>query len=224
MPEQSTSAPSLNQPIRKDRYYVPAEGIELVSGVTRKELDSRADLYSGSAEALERAGVLRADLLPPPGHVQIAWRPAGAESRRQGRTLCWTPGYLEIRRHHDGTYRAKLVVSDEEQAARKKAEEAAEHESNAKRTAGSEQGRSPRSSVWDADQLKRFCIGLVETLRGVAVARTYKDGLPVEFTDSGRDRIGRILGDLEEAISGAQVVSKRQPGGKGHLRVAWSAT
>jgi hypothetical protein len=227
MSERNVSRPPANRPTRDSRYYTPAARIQLVDGVTRKELNSHADLYSGSAEALERAGVLRADMLPAPGHVQIAWRPAGAKSgsRQQGRSLCWTPGYLEIRRHHDGTYRAKLVVSDEEQAARKKAEEAVERDFNAKRVADSEEGERPRSAVWDSDQLKRFCIGFVETVRGVVVAGTYKDSLPVEFTASGRDRIERILSDLEAAIAGAQVLPKRvAAGGKGHLRVAWSAT
>jgi hypothetical protein len=65
----------------------------------------------------------------------------------------------------------------------------------------------------------------VNIVRSVAVRGVAKDSISVEFTPSGRERIEYLLCELETAIAGAQIVDKRSAcGGKGHLRVAWSAS
>lgn len=196
-------------------YYQPAERIELVSGVTRQELSTGTDLYAGSAEDLEQAGVLRADMLPAPGRVQIAWRATGGRVR--------DAGYLVIRRHHDGTYRVTLNVSDEERERRYQVHKQRERESDEKLSAR-RAARVP-AEAWTADKLRAVCIAGVNIVRATTIERAKDDSLPLEFTESARERIAHHLAELETAIAGAQIVSKRHTcGGKGHLRVAWSAS
>lgn len=204
-------------------YYQPAERIELVPGVTRKEINESADLYAGSAEALERAGVLRAHMLPAPGHVQISWNPVGVPRAGYG----FAPGYLEIRRHHDGTYRARLTVSDAERKRREQLVQQRRRERLAgRRTEHGDCISACRSAeTWTPEKLRELCIAGVNIVRATAMQRATDDSLPLEFTESARERIAHHLAELETAIAGAQIVSKRHVcGGKGHLRVAWSAS
>lgn len=109
----------------RSRFYTPRP-ITLVPGVTHRQVDSRTDAYAGSAEALEAAGVLTADMLPAPTKCSMTWAPTGPI---KGWT-CYAPGYVRIVRHPAGGYRVYVTVSLEEQdrrseAARAKAEDRA---------------------------------------------------------------------------------------------------
>lgn len=231
MADRDTASATHNRPGRDGRYYTPAERIRLVPGVTCKQMDERSDMYAGTAEALERAGVLRAELLPHVGHVQISWRPPG---KRTGGSYYWTPGYLEIRRHHDGTYRARLVVSHEEQEKRKAAEK-----ERARRWEEQRAAQRPQQTQVSADpqrlhdllsqakpvDLRAACLSAVRSLRRITVDDEVRQHRSVDFTESARNRIGWLLDELDCEINGAQIVDRRHPGGgKGHLSLAWSAS
>lgn len=229
MADRNTASATHNRPGREGRYYTPAERIRLVPGVTCKQMDERSDMYAGTAEALERAGVLRAELLPHVGHVQISWRPG----KRTGGSYYWTPAYLEIRRHHDGTYRARLVVSYEEQEKRK----AAAEDERMRRREEQRTAQRPQTQVGANGQrfydllsqaepgdLRAACLSALRSLGRITVDDDVRQHRSVDFTESARNRIGWLLGELDCEINGAQIVDRRHPGGgKGHLTLAWSA-
>jgi hypothetical protein len=127
----------------RGRYYTPAARIEPVAGVTRKPASTVCDVFVGTAEALERSGVLRADMLPGPDSYSIAWRPYGVERHRTElglESIQSMPGFVTISRLPVGGFRVYLAVSREEQAARKAAEK---------------QEQQERQRVWDAAERAR---------------------------------------------------------------------
>jgi hypothetical protein len=219
-------------------YYTPGP-IRNVEGVTRSIRDERHDTLTGSAEALISAGVLTAEMLPAPGKCGISWRPSNRQPERGG-SWFWVPGYVEVKRRPDGTFHVLLAVSDEEQAIRQAKEEAETEERRRRYAEKLNQGteninqvnwaseeerqRRERRAAISARDLRAECAKNIDEIRGY-VAGAIREQMPVEFTESGRDRIERILADLEAAVAGAQIVAKRHSGGgKGHLRVAWSAS
>lgn len=213
-------------------YYQPAERIELVPGVTRKELNEWADLYAGAAEDLERAGVLRADMLPAPGHIQITWNPIGVRQGDYG----FAPGHLEIRRHHDGTYRAKLTVSNAERKRREQLMQQRAREWQEKRRAQDGDRINARAPVETltpeklrgvskektADDFRAFCLRLCD-------ASWWLDGgdgrYEFRFSDDVRRRIEGLEAEIHTLIEHGSVLPLRPaaPAGSGHLRLAWSA-
>lgn len=120
----------------KGHYYTPVARIALVPGVQKIQSDCRADRYAGNAEALQQSGLLRPDMLPQIGRYSITWRPEGGE-RLGGQSWFWVPGYIEIRRHLDGSFRVALAVSREEQERRK---------------AQAEEEQKARNQKWERDR------------------------------------------------------------------------
>jgi hypothetical protein len=120
-------------------YYTPAKRIAITAGVKHRPLDSRADIYAGTADALVASDILRTDMLPADGRGSLSWRPTGVE-REQGQSWCYVPGYLQVSRHFADGFRVIVAVSREEQAIRK-AEENRRHEQ--------------RMREWNAENAKR---------------------------------------------------------------------
>jgi hypothetical protein len=73
-------------------------------------------------------------------------------------------------------------------------------------------------------ELRTQCLVRVDVIRSLAVDARIRRHLAIEFSESARDRIDRLLCELEAAIAVAQIVHRRHRGGKGHLRVVWSAS
>jgi hypothetical protein len=112
------------KPGTRGNYYTPAARIDLDTGVEHNPRGInkqgwraiRCDLYVGTAEALERCGLLRHDMLPP--GYSITWRPRGDEPQG-GENWYHVPGYIEIiKRPTAGLYHLYRTVSRQEQEAR----------------------------------------------------------------------------------------------------------
>jgi len=99
----------------KSHYYTPRK-IVLTSDVRHRVLDDWTDTYVGEAEALERAGLITREMLPPAGSGSITWRPIG--ECRKGVSAHYEPGYMKIIRLPTSGYSVWLTVSREEQQAR----------------------------------------------------------------------------------------------------------
>lgn len=215
---------------RPRHYYQPVERIELVPGVTHKELDETRSLYAGSGEDLEKAGVLRAHMLPAPGQSCITWNAIGAR-RRYG----YAPGHLEIRRQHDGTYRATLAVSDEERDRRKEEISRRNREVQEELEAGIRQRlpemqrrateqqaeanlEKPVNAERQRDAALAGCELTIMWLTGGMVR-----GASGPFSPAKTAALVTMIERLMEAIKGAQLVEPRPAAQRGHLTVAWSA-
>jgi hypothetical protein len=121
---------------RVGRYYTPDRRImqgriTVGPGIQYRQWGIGFDEYVGEAAALEAAGLLRSELLPPDGHNMITWRPEGY--RRDDENHWQTPGHMTIRRGCSirdrnkgvptGAFTVLLAVSREERARRVEAVE-----------------------------------------------------------------------------------------------------
>lgn len=224
-------------------YYTPEVNIRIVDGVQRKEYDARRDVYSGTAEALESACVLHAAMLPP--RISIAWRPLGAK-KEDGESWFEVPGYLEVHRQRDETFRAVLTVRREEQAARlarlRKLRQPETvrpmHEPTdvGGRSCLGEVANTALRATWEfakqegtrvvaaiPDQVRQYyCIGLT-TMKAIVQRDRPWDGCTLNYSTATREQMIAVIGELEELIRTAEVHPLRQPGGgKGHLRLVHS--
>jgi hypothetical protein len=102
-----------------------------VPGLEKRERDHLSDDYCGTGEAFAASGLLPFELLPgQPGRPKsnASYRPLGSEKA----DLSWwvVPGFIQVARRADGTYRARLAVSHEERARRtaKRERAKAEHD------------------------------------------------------------------------------------------------
>ncbi|MBA3774001.1 MAG: hypothetical protein H0X13_16370 [Ramlibacter sp.] len=206
---------------KRGRYYAYTPGIALVPGVhQRKSNDDRYDLYSGAAEALEAAGLLRAELLPPDGHNMITWRPGGG--RLEGEGWHEVPGYLTIYRTPGvGLFRVKIAVSREEQA-RREAElkrrhcehlervRERENEDNARPTA------APEREITAAEQLGGS-LGLCEEIAlGIANGDLLTEADKRHFLD--------LMSEAINLLSAAKTIAmnRRPAPTRGGLKLVWS--
>ena len=214
-------------------YYTPAATINIVNGVDRKAYDTRRDVYSGTAEALEAAGVIHSAMLPAPGHVSIAWRPQGVK-KEPGESWFWVPGYVNLQRQRDGTYRALFTVSREEQASRAAREtlRAKQRERALKRDAllagphppstrpGEREYESLASTVARVRQVCGVGLGLLKK----QVQMGPWDDCSVSFSTTVRNRMLELVGELEELVSTGELLPvRRSDGERGHLRLVHSA-
>jgi hypothetical protein len=220
-------------PMRQGHYYTPRP-VKMGPGVKRSTNDAHSDLYAGSAETLERAGVLQADMLPAPGHVGISWRPANMQ-KTPGVSVMWVPGYMEIRRHHDGTYRARLTVSREEQAVRKAAENERERHRQADAQRRSEATAKERQEATKALMRQAFkgmspatfrdyCMRDIELL-GKALGEDADHNYPLRFGPAAMGKMAALLDQLAALVRDSEVVPRRPENAtRGRLRLAWSAS
>jgi hypothetical protein len=107
---------------RQGRYYTPAARIDQIAGVERTQLSGDCpyrcgDLYVGTAEDLERCGLVPRYCFPAHPSCMATWRPNGVK-REDGESWHEVPGYMEVKRHPSGIYRVRLTVSRDEQARR----------------------------------------------------------------------------------------------------------
>jgi hypothetical protein len=107
-------------PRRRGTYYKPAGEIRSVPGVVCRQADV-CDCYTGDAESLVAAGLASRDMFPgQPGRpaATAAYRPL-LDKAELGGSWRDTPGYIEISRRPNGTFRVCLTVGYDEQKRRR---------------------------------------------------------------------------------------------------------
>lgn len=194
----------------KANYYQPG-AILLVAGVKHHKGDDRYDSYTGSAEALQRSGILRPDMLPAPGHCSRTWRPLGAQ-KVPGTNAHDEPGYLKVTRRLDGDFHVFLTVSREEQARRYAERERKDAEwrermrahdsaglplrASAAKEAEREIARLPKSHA----EYKALIADQLQRMLATAVALVLDGAAEGGYTMS-RDALDDFAGSIGEAIT-----------------------
>lgn len=202
---------------RRPRHYYTPGRIESVAGVEHKPIPSKPgiwvsyiDLYVGDADALERSGLLRRDMLPTPPSYSIAWRPNGM--REESESWCQVPGYMEIRRHPSGRYHVQLTVSRQEQEERRSVFQQASEE---------QQGREHRVETQDLAPDER---ALIEVHRRMPAPIKPVALLAVQ-------EIAKATSDAEKTCwisiwraccEAANHGMPAEASSRGHLRLVWS--
>lgn len=198
---------------RKGHYYTPTAQIKAAHDVAVRQVDERRDQYVGSAEALQKAGVITADMLPAPGRCEISWRPTDARPEFGG-SWSWVPGYATVKRDPMGTIRVMLVVSHAEQARRRAAEEARRSQHN------SERGRSVPRDVGPQTAMV-FQNTLRHGLRMIwELASNGSNGYALAPSD--RDAILGLFEEADERLLSARVLDPRQQVARGALTLVWT--
>lgn len=234
MVAQIITEPSLN---KRWHYYTPAERIELVPGVKRQRglaNPTSTDTYSGTGETLERSGLLCKEMLPAPGRVKISWR--ASNIRKEGDESCfYVPGYMTIWRQPDGTFRADLTVSREEQAARKahakalEEQERREWEKNeearkAERQAALDRKQEERGSSATAGDVRECYLSSLYVIKELAPREKPFIGCQFNYSAETREQMMNLVRQIDTLIRTAAMLPLRRPGGsRGHLRLAWTA-
>lgn len=225
MVAQIIAEPSLN---KRWHYYTPAERIELVPGVKRQRglaNPTSTDTYSGTGEALERSGLLCKEMLPAPGRVKISWRPSNI--RKEGHESCpYVPGYMTIWRRPDGTFRADLTVSREEQAARKAHAKALEDEEarKAERQAAFDRKQEELGSSKTPGDVREYYLYGLCLIKELPQRETPFIGCQFNYSAETREQMMNLVRQIDTLIRTAAVLPLRRPGGsRGHLRLAWTA-
>jgi|GEM_PF-4042346 len=177
----------------KGRYYTPTPIVPW-PGVVRRQLDERADMFEGNADALVQCGLLRADMLP--GQYSISWRPEGME--RGAGSWIDVPRYLTICRRPNGDLRVRFVVSLEEQSIRAAEARRLEQEHRRKLDAAAQAEREWERPSAGSKRLVGF-----EVMRRLAaiesLCRYSQAAVRLKTGDSSK--LARADEDLEAAVS-----------------------
>lgn len=199
---------------RQGHYYTPAAQIKASPDVAVRPVDERRDQYVGSAEALQKAGVITGRMLPDPDRCEISWRPTDARPEF-GESWCYVPGYVTVKRDPMGAIRVMLVVSRAEQARRRAAEEARRRQRNATRAQSVPPDSAPPTAVFFKSTLRHDLRMLWE------LANSGSNGYALAPAD--RDGILRLLEEADERLRAARVLDPRQHVTRGALTLVWTA-